>query len=295
MKPRIPLLLISIKKGSRIGKRFSKFVKPLVTDSLKNNLKKSRLKIKPIDYLNTITVNALTYALLFMSLFSLLFLSQAEAFDIMIVFRGLGTGLAISALLFLILYIYPRIIAGKVGEITDSELLFALNDILVQVRAKIDLYKALVNVVESDYEYVSDELLDVVDEVESGNSMIEALKHLALRTQSEFMKRAAWQLINSLRSGSEAEKVISSLISELEVHYQTLISNYTKELNVLTLIYLTLAVVAPTIGITVLIILSSFGGLALSRELIILVISVLIIVQPIIIGFINSRRPLVKI
>jgi hypothetical protein len=54
-------------------------------------------------------------------------------------------------------------------------------------------------------------------------------------------------------------------------------------------------VVAPTIGITVMIILSSFGGLLLSQTLIISVVAVLLIVQPILIGLINSRRPLIKI
>jgi len=288
-------MLINIDKSVKIAKRFNKIVKPLASKSLIQNLKQSRLKVKAVDYLSAILLNSLVYALLFTALFTTLFLSQAETFEMMIIMRGLSTGLLLGALFFIILYIYPRITAGKIGEVIDSELLFALNDMLVQVRAKVDLYKALINVVEGDYDYVSVELLEVVDEVESGKSMVEALKNLALRTKSTFMKRTAWQLINNVRAGSDAERVIKSLINELETYYHSLISNYTKELNVLTLIYLTLAVVAPTIGITVMIILSSFGGLSLTREMILMIITILIIVQPIIIGFINSRRPLVKI
>jgi len=209
--------------------------------------------------------------------------------------RGFSIGALLGVLFFVILYFYPKIIAGKIGNITDSELLFALNDILVQVKANVDLYKALVNVVEGDYGFVSDELQDVVDAVESGNSMVNALKKLALTTNSNFMKRIAWQLTNSIKSGSDAVRVIRSLIEELESYYHALISNYTKELNVLTLVYLTLAVVAPTIGITVMIILSSFGGLSLNPQMITTIIALLITVQPIIIGFINSRRPALKI
>ncbi|HLE06294.1 MAG TPA: hypothetical protein VI790_03000, partial [Candidatus Nanoarchaeia archaeon] len=65
--------------------------------------------------------------------------------------------------------------------------------------------------------------------------------------------------------------------------------------NVLSLIYLTLAVVAPTIGITVLIIISSFGGLSINSQTISALVGVLVSVQPVIIGFINSRRPTIDL
>ncbi len=288
-------MLLKVDKYSRLSKRFSKITKPFITKSFKTNITKSRLDVKASDYINVTLLNALVYFLLFASLFTMLFYSQTRVADLMNLIRGFSIGALLGVLFFVILYFYPKIIAGKIGNITDSELLFALNDILVQVKANVDLYKALVNVVEGDYGFVSDELQDVVDAVESGNSMVNALKKLALTTNSNFMKRIAWQLTNSIKSGSDAVRVIRSLIEELESYYHALISNYTKELNVLTLVYLTLAVVAPTIGITVMIILSSFGGLSLNPQMITTIIALLITVQPIIIGFINSRRPALKI
>ncbi|MBD3312374.1 hypothetical protein GF352_02900 [archaeon] len=295
MRIRIPLMLVSVDKAVKASKRLNKLLKPLNTDFLNKSLRQARFKIKGLDYLRAAFVNSLVYLLLFGSLFTLLFYSQEQALNYFIFIRGFGIGLGLSTLFFAVFYVYPKIIAGKIGEIIDSELFFALNDMQVQVKAKVDLYQAIVNVIESGYDKVGDELQEVIDNVESGKSMIEALKKIALRTKSSFMKRVSWQLINSLKAGSSLENLLESLINELETHYHSLISNYTKELNVLTLVYLTLAVVAPTIGITVMIILSSFGGLVITQNLLSIIVGALLLIQPVIIGFINSRRPLIKI
>lgn len=288
-------MLISVDKGVKASKRLNQLLKPWNTKFLRKSLKQARLKIKGLDYLRAVFINTLVYFLLFSSLLTLLFYSQEQTISYFIILRGTGIGLGISLLFFSVLYIYPWIIAGKIGEIIDSELFFALNDMLVQVKAKVDLYQAIVNVIESGYDKVGDEFQEVIDDVESGKSMIESLKRLALRTKSSFMKRIAWQLTNSLKSGSDLENMLESLISELETYYHSLISNYTKELNVLTLIYLTLAVIAPTIGITVMIILSSFGGLVITKNTLSIMVAVLLLIQPVVIGLINSRRPLIKI
>ena len=287
-------MLISMDRSIKIGKRMQKLVSPLENKRLASNLKQARINVKPIEFLSAVAVNTIVYFLLFTFLFTTLFISQ-EGPEITVITRGLSTGLLMGLIFFLVLYTYPGVLAGKIGNIIDSELFYALNDMLIQLKSKVELYQALVNVVEGDYGYVSDELLDVINDVESGKSMVEALKKLALRTKSDFMKRMAWQLMNSIKSGSDAIRVIDSLIKEIEVYYHSVINKYTKELNVLSLIYLTLAVVAPTIGITVLIIISSFGGLSINSQTISALVGVLVSVQPVIIGFINSRRPTIDL
>jgi len=287
-------MLISMDRSIKIGKRMQKLVSPLENKRLASNLKQARINVKPIEFLSAVAVNTIVYFLLFTLLFTTLFISQ-EGPEITVITRGLSTGLLMGLIFFLVLYTYPSVLAGKIGNIIDSELFYALNDMLIQLKSKVELYQALVNVVEGDYGYVSDELLDVINDVESGKSMVEALKKLALRTKSDFMKRMAWQLMNSIKSGSDAIRVIDSLIKEIEVYYHSVINKYTKELNVLSLIYLTLAVVAPTIGITVLIIISSFGGLSINSQTISALVGVLVSVQPVIIGFINSRRPTIDL
>ncbi|HLE06239.1 MAG TPA: type II secretion system F family protein, partial [Candidatus Nanoarchaeia archaeon] len=238
MKTRIPLMLISMDRSIKIGKRMQKLVSPLENKRLASNLKQARINVKPIEFLSAVAVNTIVYFLLFTLLFTTLFISQ-EGPEITVITRGLSTGLLMGLIFFLVLYTYPGVLAGKIGNIIDSELFYALNDMLIQLKSKVELYQALVNVVEGDYGYVSDELLDVINDVESGKSMVEALKKLALRTKSDFMKRMAWQLMNSIKSGSDAIRVIDSLIKEIEVYYHSVINKYTKELNVLSLIYLT--------------------------------------------------------
>ncbi len=286
-------MIIQPSNNSRLAKRLIKFVKFLNTKDFKNNFKKSKLKVKPIIYLSFSLINSAVYAIILSLLFTLLLLTQNSAS--LSIINGVLIGVLLGIIMMVIFTFYPKIIANKISDAIDSELMFALEDMLVQVKANVNLYKAMINVIENDYQFVKDEFQAVVDDVESGDSMVKALRKLALNTNSSFMKRTAWQLMNSIKSGSDIQLALQSLINELNIYYHSLIKNYTKELNVLTLIYLTLAVVAPTIGITVMIILSSFGGLVLTKELLTTIIIVLGLLQPIIVGFINSRRPLIKI
>ncbi len=275
-------MIIGLEKAARIGKRLEFISKFFANKKLKTNLKKADIKISAINYVNACLVNAFVYFLL---LLPLAIINPPNIFIIII----------ITLVLFFILLYYPKINSDKIGKLVDSELLFALEDLLIQVKADIDLYRALINVVEGNYGYVSKEFQNVVDDVESGKSMVVALKNLALKTNSKFMKRVAWQLMNNVKSGSDITKTIETLIMELETYYHSLIKSYTKELNVLTLIYLTLAIVAPTIGISVLIIISSFGGISIDEASSTIISIFLILLQPIVIGLINSRRPLIKI
>ncbi len=286
-------MIIQPSNNSRLAKRLIKFVNFLNTNDFKNNFKKSKLKVKPVIYLSFSLINSALYTIIFSLLFTLLLLTQNNVLSSII--NGLLIGFLLGIVTMIIFIFYPKIIANKISDAIDSELMFALEDMLVQVRANVNLYKAMINVIENNYPFVKDEFQEVVDDVESGDSMVKALKKLALNTNSSFMKRTAWQLMNSIKSGSDIQLALKSLINELNIYYHSLIKNYTKELNVLTLIYLTLAVVAPTIGITVMIILSSFGGLVLTKELLTTIIIALGLLQPIIVGFINSRRPLIKI
>ena len=69
---------------------------------------------------------------------------------------------------------------------------------------------------------------------------------------------------------------------------------YGKELNPYTLIYMLLAVILPSLGVTFLMILSTFTGLKTSNSLFYGILPFLIIFQYFFINFIRSKRPLIK-
>lgn len=74
-------------------------------------------------------------------------------------------------------------------------------------------------------------------------------------------------MINSIKSGSNIKKTLKSITKELSSEQRTKIANYSRELNLWSLIYMLFAVAVPSIGSTMLVILSSFAGFGIDRPM----------------------------
>lgn len=295
MKMRIPLIVGDFDKLKKKTKRLRGVVSSIANEKLENALVESRLDVNAETYLAIVLYSTFIWFSLFFGLFAALFISQDKAITIQAIIQAIEYGGLLSLIFFMILFYYPVIISKKIGEKIDQDLMYALQDIIIQTRSGVALFNALVNVANSKYDYVSEEFKILVRVVEGGAPLAEELKELALTTKSEFLKKACWQLVNSIKSGSSIPSALKITHDELIMYQEMLIKNYIKELNVLSLIYLTLAVVVPTIGITIVIILSTFGGISMDETMMTGLIAMLLTMQPILIVLIKTRRPMIRL
>ena len=195
--------------------------------------------------------------------------------------------------LFLLVY-YPRILVQKRAGQIDRGLAFALKDLMLQVSSGVCLFNGMTNVSKAGYDEISDEFDKVVREINAGVNEVDALERMGLRTESRFVKKTIWQLVNVMRSGASVSGALRSVVGSLILFEQKLIRDFTQELNLWSLVYMIFAVIAPTLGTTMLIILSSFGGASVSKELFIAVLLVSFFVQASIVGFVKNRRPVIN-
>ncbi|MBN2013539.1 MAG: type II secretion system F family protein [Candidatus Altiarchaeota archaeon] len=247
------------------------------------------------EYIALSILSALIYGiLLFILIFGLLF-SLGEVID-RVIFLALMAGFVVFALFFFLFLIYPSILAGKKAEQIERDLIFALKDILLEINSGSTIYSALIEVANSEYGMVSKEIENVVRKVDTGTPLEDALEKLALKTTSENFKNAIWQLVNTLRAGSDIEDALRELIRNMNIDHRAKIRNYAQELNVMVLIYLLFAVVIPTIAITMLIIIGPFISMSLGLDIIFyLILSVSFVIQIMLIEFMKSRRPVVNL
>ncbi len=198
----------------------------------------------------------------------------------------------VIALMAFFLY-YPKMLLRKSAETLDKDLVFALKDLLLQIDSGVSLFDGMVNVSRADYGSVSDEFRAVVQDINAGMPEDKALEKLALHTESEFLKKALWQVITALRAGSGAQKALESVLVVLEKNQRDQIKAYTQELNLWSMVYMVFAVAVPGLGTTILIIMSAFSGMRITESVFILIIGACIVVELVIIGFIKVRRPAV--
>ncbi len=272
-----------------IGYRSLKFFQHVEIDLVKTDL-----NIEPEEYLAKCFINASFMGGIFGFLIAILFISQKEPISKSIVL-GAAIGMGITILFMMIFTRYPDILASKKAEGIDKDLVFALKDLSLQISAGVSLYDSFITIANANYEETTLEFKKVVQRVNSGIPMVEALEIMAIQTKSEYLKRTAWQIINTLKSGSNIKKTLKRIIKDLTNEQRTKIMNYARELNLWSLLYMLFAVAVPSIGSTMLVILSSFAGFGVTKGLFITFIIICFIIQYVLIGFVKTRRPVSSI
>lgn len=176
-------------------------------------------------------------------------------------FYGPLFGIIISVFAYVQLISYPKIIVGRRTKNIERNLLFVLRTLLVQIRAGVPIFDTFLSIATGEYGEISEEFKSVIDKARAGESVIDGLEELAIRNPSIHFRRAIWQLLNALKSGSDVGDNLESVINALSKEQLVEIRQYQSILNPLAMMYMMMAVIAPSLGITVLIILSTFPGM----------------------------------
>lgn len=279
-----------IKRFKGLGVKLNKYF-----PSIQYDLEKTDIKLKPAEYLTIGVLSCFGIFLLFSILLSISLYFGRKLPIITSIILGILLAILLTALAFFILIKYPKILAKKKAELLEKNLVFALKDILLEVSSGVSLYNALINVSKANYGLISKEIEKVAKQINSGKTMDKALEDLAIKSESEYLRKTTWQLINTLRAGSSLKDALKTIIRQLTNEQKTKIQDYAKELNMWSLIYMLFAVAIPSIGITLLVILSSFAGMSIGKPFIIAFITICFIVQFVLIGLIKTRRPVVYI
>ncbi|MFH1390957.1 MAG: type II secretion system F family protein [Candidatus Diapherotrites archaeon] len=293
MPLRIGLLLFSVERTQKINRHFIWIGHNLsrIFFNVKFGLAKAGINLTPEKYLTASFFSALVYGLIFFTFFyGLFFLRDGIAVPENSLIAAF-IGVVFFLVFFLLHTIYPALYAKKYAAGIDQSLMFALKSMLIQVSSGVSLFESMVNISKSNFGVVSKEFEKVVKDVSSGESEAKALEKLALRTQSEYLKKTSWQLLTSLRSGASLKGALTTVVTTLNSQQLRAIKDYSAELNLWILLYLLLAAAIPTLGITFLVILSAMGGVSFDQNVILFTILGAATMQIVLIGFVKTRVP----
>ncbi|MEF8880232.1 MAG: type II secretion system F family protein [Candidatus Nanohaloarchaea archaeon] len=206
---------------------------------------------------------------------------------------GLVSFPVLTLMSFLTFAKYPQIKTKRRTRELEKDLPYALRDVLIEIKSGIPLYDAM-KTVTSGYGEASEEFSLIVKSIDGGNSMVEAIENSIVRNPSEQYRRAMWQLNNSIKSGTDVSITLESVVDSIITDQKLEIKKYGKELNPYILVYLLIAVIGPSLGITGLIVISSFTGTSVDETVYITVLFLLVVSQIFFLNLVKSKRPEVK-
>ncbi|VVB60324.1 Type II secretion system (T2SS), protein F [uncultured archaeon] len=211
-----------------------------------------------------------------------------------VIYVGLLGAPAVFAFSFYSSLYLPKVKGMKRAKEIERELPYALRHLLIEVKSGIPLYNGLVAISEK-YGAASEEIRDMVEEINAGKSEIEAIEESIFKNPSYNFRRAFWQILNSLKTGTDIESSLESTVDDIIKQQLISIKKYGQELNPMTLMYMMVAIILPSLGITFLIVLSMFAGGGISSNLFIYIIVGLILFQAFFVNVIREKRPNVKV
>jgi len=256
-------------------------------------LNQADMEIKPREYIAIAIFSSFFWAIIIFSILAVIsfFIKIPGNF----IFIISSVSLAIGFLSFLYIMLYPRLIISRKVTDLDRNLLFALRHLLIQVKSGVPLYDALVSVSTGNYGLVAEEIGKCTKKISTGTEQTSALEDLALKNPSLYFRRIVWQLTNSIRCGADLGNTVDHLVESLANEQKVAIRRYGSQLNPLAMMYMMLGIILPSLGITFLVIISSFSGIAVTEYMFIGLLLALIMFQFSFVGIVKSRRPAIDL
>ncbi|MGV8169403.1 MAG: type II secretion system F family protein [Candidatus Nanoarchaeia archaeon] len=176
----------------------------------------------------------------------------------------------------------------------DKEVLFAGRYLLVKLNSGQPLINALVDASKS-YGVASPYFKDMVRDIELGKPIEQALNDAAEYNPSEKFRKILFQIGNALKIGIDVTEFLDATLNEIADQQLIEINKYGKKLNSLTLFYMLFAVVLPSLGLTIFIVVASLSGINVDASFFAVLLVFIAILQMMFLIIYKSIRPNINI
>jgi len=141
--------------------------------------------------------------------------------------------------------IIPKQKAIARGNEISVELPFALRHMATELRAGIGLYRTIQAIASANYGALSEEFARVITEVEEGMDTRDALRHLALRTQSKALRNAIIHITRALKTGGNLSESMNDIAEDVSFDMRVAVSEFGQRMNFFGVIFIFGAIVFP--------------------------------------------------
>ncbi len=294
----MPSIIISPDKALFFGRRFrflSISVKKIVPD-IDNSLIEAGISIPAVDYIAAGIFVVLLLMMVLLGMVSLLVLVAIRkgllTFNLLEILVLMVT---LVPVIYLVYFInYPKLQATRRRSKLDETVVFAIREIMIKVGSGVPIFNALLDVSNSDYGLVSEEFKIAVEEIQSGIPQEVALQNLSKRVPSQSLRRAVDILVNAIKSGSDVHGTLILINDMLIKKQQSDMKTYAAELTPMSMAYMLVSVVLPSLGMSVFLILGSIGHFN-TIYILYIVPPFLLVFQIFFMGMVSNRRPAVGV
>jgi archaeal flagellar protein FlaJ len=176
----------------------------------------------------------------------------------------------------------------------DKDVLFAGRYLLVKLNSGQPLINALVDASKS-YGVASGYFKEIVRDIELGKPVEQALSDAAEYSPSEKFRKIIFQIGNALKIGIDVTEFLDATLNEIAEQQIIEINRYGKKLNSITLFYMLFAVVLPSLGLTIFIVVASIANINVDMTFFAVILIFLVMLQMMFLIMYKAIRPNINI
>ena len=255
---------------------------------LKAKLKQAGMDDRPEDFIKKTFFSAF-YMTTGLIIFFFLILAKFNALK--------GFMFLAVPIVFFIMFLYliklPDLRITRKEKEISREIIFVGRFIIIELESGVPLYNTMVNV-SKNFDVLGRYFKEITDKIDLGTSVEDALNEAVELVPSDDFRKIMWQIINSIRTGANVSKSLYSAVDQITKDQINEVNKYGKKLNPLAMFYMIIAVIMPSLGVTMLIILSSFIKFELSLTILIILALFLGFMQFMFISIVKFSRPAIE-
>ncbi|MAG91771.1 hypothetical protein CMO83_03785 [Candidatus Woesearchaeota archaeon] len=256
---------------------------------LKRDLRIAHLPVTPLEFINKNIKTTALYAFLFTILFFFVLQKAELSFFLLIPIFMI---MSILIFEFSIVSIKSKI-RQREREI-NKEVLFVGRYLLVKLYSGRPLLNALIEI-SSSKGITAKYIKEIVDDIGTGSTIEDALRNAMNFSPSDKLRKVLFHINNALQLGIDVTKPLESVLEEITKEEEIEIKKYGKKLNTLVIFYMLAAVILPSLGVAIFIVISSFVSFPISLQGLIVFVFFIVVLEFIFMTVFKSVRPMVNL
>ncbi len=247
---------------------------------LRLKLRQAGILAEPEEYIKSTVA---TIVMISIGLFFMFFFFTSSFLAILIIPFSLP-------FLFMYFIKYVDVKIEKIKKKIDEEIIFAARFLIIGIESGVPIHKIFEDM-EKNYEYIGYYFGEILNKVYFGTTMEDAISDTLNTSPSPNLRRLLWQVMNSLQTGTEVAGALNSVAEQIVREQAIAVSEYGKKLSPLAMFYMTISIIVPSLGITMLVIAASFMGLKISMTILVVLAVMIGFVQFMFLSVAKSSRP----
>ena len=200
--------------------------------------------------------------------------------------------LFLIAFFYFIRYVDYRI--QKLNKAISTEIVFAGRFLMIELESGVPVYNTFENL-GRNYDFVGLYFQEIVEKVKLGTSLTDAINETIEICPSDDLRRILWQILNSLRTGANIRSALENVLDQIVREQQIAVKEYGRKLNPLAMFYMMIAIIVPSLGVTMITIMATFIGLELDKIILLSIAGLIGFIQFMFLAIVRSNRPAVDI